>query len=52
MYQNGTYGDELCVRSLADIIKVTILVFTPQYGALTFDSPNSDNSPSVRIAYL
>ena len=51
MYQNGTYGDELCIRSLADILKVTILVCTPQYGTLNFESPNSDNNHSVRIAY-
>ena len=51
MYQNGTYGDELCIRSLTDILKVNILVFTPQYGTLSFESTNSDNNHSARIAY-
>ena len=51
MHQNGTYGDELCIRSLADILKVNILVFTPQYGTLSFEPANSDNNHSVRIAY-
>lgn len=43
-----TYGDELCLHSLADAFAIKIKVFTPQYGTLLF---NESESTTIMIAY-
>ena len=43
-----TYGDELCLHSLADAFAIKIKVFTPQYVTLIF---NESESTTIMIAY-
>ena len=51
MYQDGTYGDELCLTSLAIALGLTIHVFTPMYGTQTFHSNNLDEQRCLRLAF-
>ena len=48
MSLSDTYGDELCLHSLASALKVSIRVFTPQYGIQHF---NAAEPIAVSIAY-
>ena len=51
MLCDGTYADELCIRSLASLLKIQICVYTPEHGMNIFGNSPDPNTHPIRIAH-
>jgi len=51
MLRDGTFADELCIRSLSSLLNLQILVYTPSHGLVTFGDPPEQNSNPIRITH-